>query len=168
MGAPIFMIILGGMFIYFANNYRKARKFYLKNGVELQGEVVFWEKRKGWHGQKNFPYYVMKVRANGQDYYLETDNSKARKYKNRTDVTIVTPEEQSLPSELVSEYRDKPVLDDIQQKLQELNSMSHTRMTILKDEMPTVGQYIFIGAFGGFLMLIGIISLCEPLLRKIL
>ena len=168
MGAGIFLLFIGGMFVYYANVYRKARKFYLEDGRELHGEVLFWEKRRGWRGQKNWPYYVMKVRAEGQDYYLETDSSKARKYKQRTDVTIITPREQSLPAELADAYRDEPALDEIQQKLNALNDMSRTKITILKEEMPTVGQFLFIGGFGVILMLLGIITLAEPLLRKLL
>ena len=165
MGAAFFMIMLGGMFIYYAVQYRRRQQFYQKNGVELKGEVMFWEKRRGWQGQKNWPYYVMKVRANGQDYFIETDNSKARKYKNRTDVTIVTPEEQSMPAEVMREYSDKPEMDEIQKKLCELNDMSRSRLTMLKEDIPKPRQYMFIGTFGAILILLGILAAVGEFMR---
>ncbi len=161
----IIIILLGGFFIYGAYVYSKKRKFYLNDAEELQGEVVFFEKRKGWKGQRNYPYYVLQIRANGQDYYIETDNSKARKYKKRTDVTILTPREPDFPTVPTADPQVSAMQDDIQQKLSELNTFSRTRMTILKEELPSVGSIIFIGAFGGLLALLGIVSIIGELMR---
>lgn len=164
----IFIILLGAFFIYAAYAYYKKRRFYLHDAEELQGEVVFFEKRKGWKGQRNYPYYVLQVRANEKDYFIETDNSKARKYKKRTDVTILTPIEPDFPEQPVADPQITAMQDEIQQRLDELNSFSRTRMTILKEELPTVAEVIFIGGFGVLLALLGLLSLAEPLLRKML
>lgn len=164
----IFIILLGALFLYAAYAYYKKRRFYLHDAIELQGEVTFFEKRRGWKGQRNYPYYVLQIRANGQDYFIETDNSKARKYKKRTDVTILTPIEPELPPAPTSDPQITAMQDEIQQRLDELNSFSRTRMTILKEELPSVAEVIFIGGFGVLLALLGLLSLAEPLLRDIL
>ena len=85
-----FIIIIALCFVG-AHYYRK-RINGLKNAEELHAEIISWNQFTGWRGQPGWKYYELIVRAeNGKTYKITTDNSKAKKYKKRTDVTILVP-----------------------------------------------------------------------------
>ena len=85
-------ILLIGLCFYGAHHYR-LRIDRLKNAEELRGEVLSWNQYTGWGGRTGWKYYELIVRAeNGKTYKIQTDNSKARKYKKRTDIVILVPE----------------------------------------------------------------------------
>ena len=85
-----FLLIIGLCF-FGAHHYRK-RITALKSAEELHAEILSWNQYTGWRNQAGWKYYELIVRAeNGGTYKIVTDNSKAKKYKNRTDVTILVP-----------------------------------------------------------------------------
>ena len=85
-------ILIIGLCFYGAHHYR-LRINRLKNAEELRAEVLSWNQYTGWSGRTGWKYYELIVRAeNGKTYKIQTDNSKARKYKKRTDIVILVPE----------------------------------------------------------------------------
>lgn len=85
-------ILIIGLCFYGAHHYR-LRIDRLKNAEELRAEVLSWNQYTGWGGRTGWKYYELIVRAeNGRTYKIQTDNSKARKYKKRTDIVILVPE----------------------------------------------------------------------------
>ncbi len=177
----ILLLILAGLCIYTAYAYNKKRKFYLEHGREISGEVLFFEKRRGWKGQKNYPYYMLKVAAEGREYLIETDNSKARKYGKQTDIVLFVPEELENPlSEgnlaLYSAQAQTPearsqVADlyaksqDMERELDRVNTQMRTNLAIIKEDLPGLGGIIFAAVFGAFLLALAVITAIETFIK---
>lgn len=167
----ILMLIMAGMFIYTAYGYYKKVKLYLEHGREVAGEVLFFEKRRGWKGQNNYPYYMLKVAAEGREYLIETKNSKARKYGKQTDIVIFVPEEidNPLSEENLAFFGAKTpeeraqIADffaqsqDMERELDRINTQMRTTRAIIKEDMPRPGGIIFVAVFGALLMALGVI-----------
>lgn len=176
------LLILVGLCYYGAYFYYKKRKFYRNNSHEVQGEVVFFEKRRGWKGQKGWPYYLIKVTAAGQDYLIETDNSKARKYAKRTDITLLVPEtlENPLSAGMLAKYSAQAVTPEersqveelyvrsaeIEREIDDVNTHMRTNLAIIKEDLPSAGAFWFLLIFGTLLLVGAVVSVAAELMRK--
>ncbi|MBR6420922.1 MAG: hypothetical protein IKS42_11345 [Oscillospiraceae bacterium] len=173
----ILLLILAGLCIYTAYAYNKKRKFYLEHGREIAGEVLFFEKRRGWKGQKNFPYYMLKVAAEGREYLIETNNPKARKYGKQTDIVLFVPEEIEDPlseenlaffgaktpeerAKIADFYTQSP---DMERELDRITTHMRTNMAIIKEDLPGLGVIIFIAVFGAFLLALAVIPVIKAI-----
>lgn len=167
----ILMLIMAGMFIYTAYGYYKKVKLYLEHGREVAGEVLFFEKRRGWKGKNNYPYYMLKVAAEGREYLIETKNSKARKYGKQTDIVIFVPEEiDPLSEDFLAFFGAKTpeeqakIADfyaqsqDMERELDRINTQMRTNQAIIKEDMPRPGSIIFVAVFGALLLAIAVIT----------
>ena len=164
----IALILLIALCYYGAYSYHKKRKFYRDHGVEVTGEVVFFEKRRGWKGQKGWRYYLLKVVANGQDYLIETDNSKARKYEKNPQITLLVPETLENPmkspefqqlemtahspeerQQLEALYMQS---EQMERDLESINTRMRSNFAIIKEDLPSAAGVWFLGIFGTVLL----------------
>ena len=175
----ILMLIMAGTFIYTAYAYYKKLKFYLEHGREVAGEVLFFEKRRGWKGRKYYTYYMLKVAAEGREYLIETNNPKARKYGKQTDIVLFVPEEIEDPlseenlaffgvktpeerAKIADFYTQSP---DMERELDRITTHMRTNMAIIKEDLPGLGVIIFIAVFGAFLLALAVIPVIEALIK---
>lgn len=92
MEALVIIALLAAGAWFSAYHCRKQQKFYNEHAEELSGEVISWDSRKVVKGRYRETVYELEIFAeNGETYRISTSNGKARKYKNRRDITILVP-----------------------------------------------------------------------------
>ena len=161
------LLILIALCYYGAYYYWKKRKFYRDNGREVEGQVMFFEKRRGWKGQRNWPYYMIKVSAEGREYLVETDNSKARKYAKQSNITLLVPRDLENPltagdlarfDAMAQTPEEKSQVSQLYAKSQEMdreldyaNTQMRTNLAIIKEDLPGTAGIWFLLIFGTLL-----------------
>lgn len=105
----------------------KQMRFYKENAEEAEGEVVLWNERSGRSGI----YYELEVEANGKTYKITTSNPKAKKYRKKSRIIILAPDEFHLP-EPVRDQMNKEKLEKLEKLDEELK---RTKLSIIKEDM---------------------------------
>ena len=146
-----------------AYNCRKQRKFYLNNASEVQGTVTSYNKWVNKYGRFSTTNYDIDVDAdNGNTYHISTQNRKARKYRKKTDITLLVPDvSDPIPVEDISErleleqkymrrYNDEQkaqMMADLTYYRKEMASFIE-RSVIIKEDLKSIAEFVLSIFFG--------------------
>ena len=170
---------------YNANQCRKIRKFYLNHSREVHGTITSfyeWVDQSRSYKSYDVKYYDIDVAADdGRIYHISTDNRKARKYKYRTNIFLLVPDqydavyENDTAERLVNE-KQKMIRNGEHMKAMEIEDdiLLHQELTkelltylgksvIIKDELRSNAEYalsIFLGVFFTAFTIMLIYALC--------
>ena len=155
---------------YNANQCRKIRKFYLNHSREVHGTITSfyeWVDQSRTYKDYDVKYYDIDVAADdGRTYHISTDNRKARKYKYRTHIFLLVPDQydavyENDTADRLSNEQQNMIRNGNHKKAMELEDdiLLHQELTkelltylgksvIIKDELRSNAEYalsIFLG-----------------------
>ena len=146
-----------------AYHCHKQRKFYLNNASEVQGTVTSYNKWVTKYSKYSTTNYDIDVDAdNGNTYHISTQNRKARKYRKKTDITLLVPDiENSVPVNDISERLELEQkymrrYDD-EQKAQMMADLTYfrkemasfiERSVIIKEDLKSIAEFVLSIFFG--------------------
>ena len=146
-----------------AYHCHKQRKFYLNNASEVQGTVTSYNKWTSSYSKYSIKNYDIDVDAeNGQTYHISTQNRKARKYRKKTDITLLVPD--IADSTPVNDISERLELEqkymrryDDEQKAQMMADLTYfrkemasfiERSVIIKEDLKSIAEFVLSIFFG--------------------
>lgn len=161
----ILMLGLAVICILNASFCLKQRKFYKQNSVEMRGTVIAWNKRRVEGDQMNPEHYLLIVQCGEELYYIESTHSRARKYKEGREVSIlVIPHEPfpELPPEMIAEMSPETLekYEQIRESEPKMKAFEK-RLTILKDDHKTMAEAIFCIIAGIVFALLAVVQVMD-------
>ena len=150
----------------------KQRKFYRSAGVEVFGTVLHWNRKKVNYDKMYPVHYELEVEANGQQYFIETANPKARKYKKKTDIILIMIDpDVSIPDgnfpESGHQFRNThhpagSLYSAFQGEIDQMNNAINQKSAIIKEDVKPFSELIagiILTIMSGFLVITYFIDL---------
>lgn len=143
----------------------KQRKFYKNHSTELIGTVIAWNKLRREDDKMNPVHYCLIVQAGTELYYVESSHSKARKYKEGKDVTILvvphTPFPELPPETLARLNADALEAYEKARAADPKIAEFEKRLTILKDDLKRMGEVVFCIIVGLLFGILGVAAIVD-------
>lgn len=159
------LILLEALIVLNIIHCVKQRKFYKEYGKEMTGTVVSWEKMRSKGDRMNPIYYVLEVQTAEGMFHVESNNSKAKKYHEGSEVTLlIVPHSflPELPPETLEGLTPEQLVALEQARIAETKTQELERkLTILKEDLKGVGEIVFCiiaGVFFGLLFVVEIVD----------
>lgn len=147
----------------------KQRKFYQSAGMEISGTVLFWNRKKVDNDWMYPVHYELEVEANGQQYFIETSNPKAKKYKKKTDISLIMVNPSGSMSDTdfpetwhQADIAKKSLYGAFQDEINQMNQAIKEQKVIIKEDVKPLSELIagilltFIFGFSAVISLIDI------------